>query len=190
MEEIQTIERKLRKGEYISKVKQHEKRHLRKNATGIVLYSVWFEVWFIFCMNSLLYTVQTVMHSFFPDIWKSFNEIFCAATDRKIDGFITCTTCKKVLAFSPKSGTGNAISHLKKHSSVPAAVPIDNFVIKRRIIISPADKSDVIESCVNFVAMDMRPFATLNGEGILDYTNTIWNLGAKYGSVSCFCYQK
>lgn len=103
-------------------------------------------------------------------------------TNEKVDGFISCSICKKVLAFSPKSGTGNAIVHLKKHES--AAVTMDNFVVKKGITVSRADKTNLIETCVDFVAKDMRPFETLNGEGLLDFARNIWNLGVKYGSIS------
>lgn len=40
MADISTIEIKLKNGEYITKSKQHEKRRIRKNATGILFCSV------------------------------------------------------------------------------------------------------------------------------------------------------
>lgn len=85
------------------------------------------------------------------------------------------------MKFSTKLGTANAIAHLKKHETT--VVSMDKFVV-RSVTISANDKSNIIDACVNLISKDLRPFATVDGEGMLDFGHAVWNLGAKYGCIT------
>lgn len=72
----------------------------------------------------------------------------------------------------------------KKHEATGQTVTMDKFVLKRKTAISAADKTKLIDAGVNLVSKDLRPFAFVEGEGMIDLARTLWNLGAIYGSVS------
>lgn len=108
--------------------------------------------------------------------------IYSVETNKKVDGFITCSKCKRVLKYSSNTGTSNALAHAKKHEATGQTVTMDKFVLKRKTAISAADKTKLIDAGVNLVSKDLRPFAFV--EGMIDLARTLWNLGAIYGSVS------
>lgn len=89
-----------------------------------------------------------------------------------------------MLKYSSKLGTSNALGHFKKHEASEGTVTLDKFFIKKKSIVSAADKSNLIEAGVKFVSKDLRPFAAIKGEGMMDLAHTLWNMGAKYGQIS------
>lgn len=95
-----------------------------------------------------------------------------------------CSKCKRVLKYSPNNGTSNALAHAKKHETTVQTVTLDKFVLKRKVAFSATDKMKLIDAGVSLVSKDLRPFACIGGEGMINLAHTLWNLGAKYGSVS------
>lgn len=88
------------------------------------------------------------------------------------------------MKYSAKSGTSNALAHAKKHETTQNIVTVDKFMLKRKATISAIDKAKLINAGVDMVSKDLRPFASIQGEGMIDFSHTLWNLGAKYGAVS------
>lgn len=112
-----------------------------------------------------------------------FHEVYSVETGLQIDGFIACTKCPKVLRYTSKTGTTNALTHFGKHETVQQTATLDSFVMKEKFSISAADKTNLIEAGVSLVSKDLRPFSTVEGEGMIDFAHAIWKLGAKYGNI-------
>ena len=121
------------------------------------------------------------------DVWDKFGLVQDEENDT-IVGWAVCKACKKVLRYeSRKLGT----SSLKKHSDVchgkPAAggsTALDRFV-NRDSLLEPrrGDKDAITKLAVEFVAMDVRSFETVNGQGFQAIAQGLIDVGARSGRV-------
>lgn len=119
------------------------------------------------------------------DLWKHFSRIRCAADNKNVDGFIVCNQCKKVFKYTSTGGTTNILSHIEKHQQPNQTNQIDQFFAPvKNFQLSIADKEVLVDASVNFVCKDLRPYLALEGEGMLDFAQCIWNMGAKLGMKS------
>lgn len=116
---------------------------------------------------------------FLLELWQHFSKIYCVTSEVQIQGFIVCNDCKRVLKYT----SSNVLLHIKKHVK-PKQTIDDFFGSERGAQLTLGDKELLLEASVNFVCKDLRPYASLEGEGMLDIAHAIWNLGAKYGAMS------
>lgn len=114
---------------------------------------------------------------FFIEIWIHFDEIF--DKEKKLKDLICCKKCFKVLKYISKNGTSNALGHAEKHKTNTPL--ITSLLPKERVAVSTADKEIITDGSMKLVCKDFRAYSVVEGEGMLDYTHTIWNMGAKYG---------
>ena len=54
---------------------------------------------------------------------------------------------------------------------------------RKKTVVSAQTKKDVLNSAVKVVVSDLRPFTVLSRAGMLHYSQTLIDIGAKYGSV-------
>lgn len=102
-----------------------------------------------------------------------------------IPEFIACKTCKKVLRYIAKNGTSNALNHAEKHKALLNQSSMENFLTKPKgLTLLSGEKDRIVQSFVQFVTKDIRPYKAAEGEGMTDLLHTVWNLGAIHGAVS------
>lgn len=136
-----------------------------------------------FPTKCFMHSVNLISIQFLLDLWNSFDQIFCCDTNVLIPEVVACKTCKKVLRYQTKNGSSNALSHAEKHIAMKNT--IETFLIKPKgLNLLSGDKDRLMQSFVQFVTKDIRPYQAVEGEGMLDLLNTIWNLGARYGAAT------
>lgn len=134
-----------------------------------------------FCQYRMKVIVEC---TYFADLWQQFDMIQSVETKEIIQGFIVCKLCPKIMRYKPVNGSSNALSHTKKNHTMPENVPkIDQFIPKKKMSINAVDKGKLVDAALKIVTTDLRPYAVVEGEGMLHFTHTIWNLGAKYGNI-------
>lgn len=125
-------------------------------------------------------------------IWKYVLEIFELKDGREqlIKQFVQCSICKLVMKYdSKKLGTNHISNHINKHPQSqpkPVGGTILGFLSTKETerVVSTADKEKVLKSAVKFVAKDLRPFESVQGDGFIQLAHTLWNMGAKNGFIS------
>lgn len=97
-----------------------------------------------------------------------------------LDGVIACSICLRVFANDNKNGTANFIRHMNNCLEDTKKVSTEE--------ISNSDcvklKGGIIKDVVQFVAQDMRPYASVSGAGFVNLAETLIQAGARYGNVS------
>lgn len=78
------------------------------------------------------------------------------------------------------------MTHKEKHQNEKpvGTSTLDKFVAVKSTHISAFDKDKLTESAAKFVSKDLRPLGVVEGEGLIDFAHSLWNLGAKYGHAS------
>lgn len=123
----------------------------------------------------------------FSGIWKTFFQIWKTEKDKEtnvdieilVTGFVCCSKCHHVMRYNTLFGTTSILKHADKHndSNNELAVPSVNCV--------PASgRKALLNSCINFVSKDLRPYKAVEDAGFLDLIQTAWNLGAEFGQIS------
>lgn len=128
-------------------------------------------------IKSNIYSVRTPTSKKRSDVWKSLNEIF-DDKENKLVNFVACSYCSTALRYdSKKLGNNHLKSHIDNHR---ATTSISRF-LKREKEFSSADKRTVLESFIDFVTLDLRPFNSVNGTGMVKLLHTFMKLGSMYG---------
>lgn len=119
------------------------------------------------------------------ECWKNFSQVFHsnAAQD-----FIICLQCKTILKWTSTNGT-RVMSHhnCSKNKSTPIHSP------RQRTISSycqspslsseyPVFQKRIIDACVEFCALDGRPFESVAGTGFINLTKQLVSVGASLGT--------
>lgn len=128
-------------------------------------------------IKSNVYTVRAPTSKKRSDVWKSLNEIIDSDGNQLLK-FVACSSCSTVLRYDSKK-LGN--NHLKAHiDSHKATNSIHRFVTKEKEI-SSADRRAVLESFIDFVTLDLRPYNAVNGDGMIRLLQTFMRLGSIHG---------
>lgn len=128
-------------------------------------------------IRSNVYTVRAPTSKKRSDVWKSLNEIFDSDGNQLLN-FVACSSCSTVLRYdSKKLGNNHLKAHIDSHKTMNS---IHKFVTKEKEI-SFADRRAVLESFVDFVTLDLRPYNTVNGDGMIRLLQTFMRLGSIHG---------
>lgn len=152
---------------------------LRLHRVHVALFYLFHNVW-----NSICFFFNLISFHF-ADIWKDFSQICSSETNLLIPNVIACNKCKKVLNYTSNTGTSNVRKHIStKHSGPEANLQsIHNFLLKDKIAPCNTDKQKLVEASVDLVSKDILPYTVVQGEGMAEWTRTLWNMGAKYGTI-------
>jgi hypothetical protein len=109
-------------------------------------------------------------------------------------GFVTCTTCKKVIKHDIHlSGTTHLSRHAASHSRAKSGLdgkltpvlpqPKMTGFVSRTKVLTATDTTVLRRSMAFFCAADVRPFSAVEGLGFQHLAQTLINIGSKYGNV-------
>lgn len=99
-----------------------------------------------------------------------------------IKDYIACKSCADVKKYDSKYGSSNALKHAKKHEKTETVIT-NFFVRKDAFTMNMTEKDKITQAAVKLVCKDLNSFATVEGEGMIDFAHTIWNMGAIHGAV-------
>lgn len=112
------------------------------------------------------------------EVWDKFHEIHKADTNEKINFFYYCINCDAIVYNSTTDGNTNALlRHVCFNKS-------DKGTRAPRVLVSKADKEKLKLSSAKYVAKDIRPYAAIEDEGLLDLCGTCMEFGQKYRNAS------
>ncbi|XP_055351531.1 uncharacterized protein LOC129597860 isoform X2 [Paramacrobiotus metropolitanus] len=131
--------------------------------------------------------VQATGASRRSQVWEHFMEIHEVGSG-DILPYVYCVSCKEVFKHISRNGTSHLSSHIRD-SCRPVVVKsqpkITSFVQSGKApVVSVTAKTMVTESCVRFVAEDMRSFESVKGNGFIRLIQTAIDIGDQYGKVS------
>lgn len=128
-------------------------------------------------IKSNVYSVRAPTSKKRSDVWKSLNEIFDEKGDKLVN-FVACSYCSTALRYdSKKLGNNHLKSHIDNHQTTTSI----NRFLKKEKEISSADRRNVLESFIDFVTLDLRPYNSVNGNGMVRLLQTFMKLGSIYG---------
>jgi hAT family C-terminal dimerisation region len=113
------------------------------------------------------------------EVWANF---FVVSVDNNRVPFACCVSCKGVVAYSSKTGTGS----LQRHKCLVSSTPTPRQPSARdfmRKTIPDAAKEAVAMVTVKFVTKDLRPFKCIEDEGFRALGQELIDVGAKFGKV-------
>lgn len=124
------------------------------------------------------------------DVWKNFLDVICKET-KQYQGYVACQTCDSL--FKYKHGV-TGTSTLKRHSvncsqspqtSSSSSVPVQPKIVHfyKKTTIQSKDKDKLMDACISVCAADLRPMCIFEGAGMLEYSDCLIQLGAKYGTI-------
>ena len=117
------------------------------------------------------------------DVWVKFG-LVQDEDNNIVAGCAVCKACKKVLGYeSRKLGTSSLKKHLESCPGQRAVTAVDRFVNKGLLPPSRQDKDDITKLAVEFVALDVRSFETVNGPGFKAIAQGLIDVGARSGRV-------
>ena len=101
--------------------------------------------------------------------------------------FIVCNLCRVVLKWSGETGTKVMKNHnCENKPASNTSTPSRQRTISSYIPPTPDNyssiKDRIIESCVEFCALDGKPFETISGEGFVNLAKQLMNAGALIGT--------
>lgn len=98
--------------------------------------------------------------------------------------YVTCTTCndRKLLQYHGLHGSNGVKGHLESHEkNIKPKESITPFMLKS---CSASDKKKVTMAAVKLCAYDLRPFTIIEGEGMIQFVNTVIQLAATKGRLN------
>lgn len=107
-------------------------------------------------------------------VWQKFHEIYSKNTNEIVKYFYFCVSCEHVVPnLSSDSNTNRLIRHKCSNE-------IENYPLKEeKTNFSKLEKETVKAAAANFVALDLRPYAAIEGEGLFDLCYAVLKLGQK-----------
>lgn len=126
------------------------------------------------------------------EIWDIVHEIWKNEDDKEvlIVNYVACSLCDSVFIYDMKSsGTTTILNHTRDHkknicNGNSGTNKINTFFNAEKRAIAADDRAQIKLASVKFVTKDLRPYEAVVGEGLNNLLWLMWNLGAKYGSVS------
>ena len=122
-------------------------------------------------------------------VWNNISTVACK-NDHKLNkvDFVACNKCFKAFKFEAHvTGTSHLSNHIEKCLNIVSSSGQGQkqlkLPFKKKTVVSAQTKKDVLNSAVKVVVSDLRPFTVLNGAGMLHCSQTLIDIGAKYGSV-------
>lgn len=113
------------------------------------------------------------------DFWISYQKIYTA--DNKFVNFVKCRFCNQVDGYDSTKGLKKLKRHYKIcHSKLNSAIDI---FVKKKIVLTESNKQSIVEALVKFCYKDLRPFASINGNGFADILVAVINAFTKSGKV-------
>lgn len=98
------------------------------------------------------------------EVWKNFKLI--KNSDGEIEEFAMCNSCKCLLAYNSKSGTGSLLRHkcnkLKVHSEEKSQKTLHYF--SKPISVPESAKESLHKQQIKFVVKDIRPLCVTEGK--------------------------
>lgn len=82
---------------------------------------------------------------------------------------------------SKATGTSSIKFHTDKHEERLNTPLITNFLMKPPKSIEEAVTAEILESCVDVVASDLRPFSMFHCDGFENFILTVWNCAIRHG---------
>ena len=100
-------------------------------------------------------------------------------------GYVICKTCKQALKHNKfTSGTTHLNDHLKQCKYNAKISPkVTAYFSKCDTSLSKVTKTTVLNSSVAFVVLDVRPLSAVEGDGLIQFSNTMIKVGATHGIV-------
>lgn len=123
-------------------------------------------------------------------LWEYFHIIY---VNNHQQPFVSCNSCKVILAFTSANGTNNLKSHLKSCSKATATYPSAPFEQKtihsfysssKPVKISKTIRTSVMQACSEFAALDGRAFATMKGTGFQNLAQVLFDAGRSLSNSS------
>ena len=129
-------------------------------------------------------------HSAKSIVWKTFYLVH-ESSSNVYTGYVQCQQCKTLFKHDKaKSGTTHLNLHLKRCKMAEKSdgqgtsgiqTKMSSFCGKTSPLPGSA-KFKVVDACVEFVAADLRPFKSVEGQSFAKLAQTCFELGAKYGN--------
>ncbi len=142
---------------------------------------------FIEKKNSSLKIIKTTITPKSSLVWNNFNCIY--VNDVKQE-YVICNQCEDLLIYKPSSGTNSLSKHIHscqkdKRTVSSNQTNINQFYSssKNEPSIPNRVKEEIRVACVEFAALDSRPFKTIQGTGFKNLAQKILDAG-KYLPIS------
>ncbi|CAF4678867.1 unnamed protein product, partial [Rotaria socialis] len=122
--------------------------------------------------------------------WQPFS-IICV--DGKKQEIVSCDKCKQLMAYRARDGTNSLARHTrscKNESSISSSNSsnqnqvTDYFSSSKTSIIPKKIKDRVKIACVEFIALDSRPFETVSGEGFMKLAQSLFDVDKYFSPTS------
>lgn len=112
--------------------------------------------------------------------WRSYQ---CIVTiDGKHINYVLCRFCKRLDKYDTKGlGTSNLNDHASKCTTYVR--PITEFVQRKDVNLTIQEKNQLTEAIVKYCYKDLRPFMSIECDGIVGVLEVISSLSSKYGGL-------
>lgn len=100
-------------------------------------------------------------------IWDKFHEIYCTDTDQTMDFFVYCLKCTQIIMSPYTSGPTTKL--LRHKATCESNKEMSSF--------SKADMGSFKTAAAKFVSYDMRPYYSIEGDGLKALLGTAYKLG-------------
>ncbi|XP_039967746.1 uncharacterized protein LOC120779505 [Bactrocera tryoni] len=114
------------------------------------------------------------------DEWKLFD---CVNYNGNNVDFVCCRSCKHVLVYNSKQGTGTLSRHkcMSQQDALKSQPKLDMFAKK---VVSTRFRDSFARKQLALVAKDLHPFNIIESSGFREYSQALLNIGAEFGSQS------
>lgn len=114
------------------------------------------------------------------ECWSQFSLIVVAGI---MQDYVLCDICRKIIKYKPTTGTGGLKKHMKgcqkdKSSGTMVQSTINTFCLNKYPPKSLEKlKKEMIGACIEFVALDSRPFEAISNVGLTRLLETVFAAG-------------
>lgn len=117
------------------------------------------------------------------EFWKCFYKVVFNNETEKETGFVCCTKCKTLMAYTYNTGS----SHLSRHKcmlvSRESKSSMLSFVTKKNKSLPNNVMNECKEKCIKFVCQDIRPMDIVSGPGFKDLASYLIKVGSQFGQI-------
>ena len=134
----------------------------------------------IFEQDESIKFVQKKMTAHSSQLWGHFHQVFINDVQQQ---FVSCNKCKVLLAYQSMNGTNNLRTHLNFCATIRPKkddfqqTNVFNFYSPTKKKVSKKIKSAVLQSCVEFVALDGRAFEIISRAGFQNLAQVLFDAG-------------
>lgn len=113
-------------------------------------------------------------------VWQKFSHIY---VNNKKQNFASCDTCKDILHYKSTDGTSSMMKHLRscesnsKDNNNKTLSINEYFSSHKTKSVPPRFKNKVLNATIELVAMDNRAFELIAGNGFINFTQTVFDVG-------------